>query len=72
MACREAISRLLAASAQESLSYVYHCRQTQPRAAKRKIETLDDSDDDEDIYEGIKRLYNEEDVPVVPMVSCVN
>jgi len=69
--CRELLSRSLATLTMTSFMYAYQCRQSQ-RVAKRKMSVLEDSDDeDEDIYDGIKRLYGEEpDGPA--MVSCVN
>lgn len=55
IACREEISSLLTSDRCPNLTYIG----TPTKATKRKMDEMDE-DDDMDMYEGIKRLYNEE------------
>lgn len=55
IACREEISGFLAADRCPSLTYLG----TPTKATKRKMEDMEE-EDDTDMYEGIKRLYNDD------------
>jgi len=71
LSCRELLTRSLATlPSTRSYAYSHQCGSVQ-RATKRRISQLEDSDDEDDnIYDGIKRLYNEE--PETPAMVCVN
>lgn len=65
ISCREEASRFLAADRCPSLAYIG----TPTKATKRKMDEMEE-EDDTDMYEGIKRLYNEDsDSPVLVMCS---
>jgi hypothetical protein len=71
--CREEASRVLAGSGKSRLAFLYAAlakHQSMAKPTKRKMDDLSDTEDD--FYDGIKRLYNEDgtdQVPVLPVNS---
>jgi hypothetical protein len=65
--CRELAGRYLGGKQQLPTGYVFK-PSLAPRSMKRKAEQVDDYAMEDDIYDGIKRLYNE-DVLVLDKMS---
>lgn len=79
--CRELLTSILLSGRLPSTVHLYAPSKTavittiSKAGAKRKVEEMEEEDQEEDIYDGIKRLYNEEDgggtLPV-PCTGCTD
>ena len=68
MLCRDKLSVFFASVAHPKSIYLKAPALSRPVAAKRKVDEIVD----DDVYDAIKRLYNDDEIVPIPLTSCAS